>query len=234
MLKVALNGGREAGAHPSLPVTPEELAEAAAACVAVGAAAVHLHPRDHSGRESLDAAVIGKTVQRVRAAVGQVPIGVSTGAWIEPGPRRRVALVSGWDGPDMASVNLSEEGAGSVMAALLEQGIGVEAGVWSVADVHRLAATGLQDRMLRVLVEIVHPVEDPQAEARAIDQALDRIGSAAPRLHHGEGEATWPVLRQALRLGHDIRIGLEDTLTLPDGSPAASNESLVQAALAIE
>jgi uncharacterized protein (DUF849 family) len=234
VLKAALNGGRGRGSHPSLPVTPDELADAAAACVAAGAAAVHLHPRDHSGRESLDAVVIGKAVQQVRTAVGQVPIGVSTGAWIEPDPRRRVALVSDWEGPDMASVNLSEEGAGSVMSALLEQGIGVEAGVWSVEDVHRLAATGLQDRLLRVLVEIVHPVEDPQAQARAIDEALDGIGIIAPRLHHGEGEATWPVLRQALHLGHDIRIGLEDTLTLPDGSPAASNQALVHAALAIE
>jgi len=62
---------------------------------------------------------------------------------------------------------------------------------------------------------------------------LDRIGITSPGLHHGEREATWPVMRQAQRLGCDTRIGLEDTLTLPDGAPTSSNEALVTAALTI-
>ncbi len=231
MLKAALNGRRVAGIHPALPTTAEDLAVTAAACVAAGAAAIHMHPRDSSGRESLDTAVIDAAVRHVRTAVS-VPIGVSTGAWIEPDPESRAAAVARWDEPDMASVNLSEIGARPVMEALLGQGIGVEAGIWSVGDVRRLADTGLQDRVVRILVEIINPAGDPEAEARAIDDALDRIGAAAPRLHHGQDDATWPVLRQAKRLGRDIRIGLEDTLTLPDGSMAPSNRALVRAALA--
>lgn len=230
MLKAALNGRRAAGIHPALPTTAEDLAVTAAACVAAGAAAIHLHPRDSSGQESLDTAVIDAAVRHVRTAVS-VPIGVSTGAWIEPDPERRAAAVARWDEPDMASVNLSEIGARPVMEALLGQGIGVEAGIWSTSDVRRLADTGLQDRVVRILVEIINPAGDPEAEARAIDDALDRIGVAAPRLHHGEDDSTWPVLRQAKRLGRDIRIGLEDTLTLPDGSMASSNTALVRAAL---
>jgi len=233
VLKVALNGARQVGDHPALPITPEDLAEAAAGCVSAGAKAVHMHPRDNSGRESLDPATIELAVRRVRAAV-DVPIGVSTGAWIEPNAQRRAALVSRWAGPDMASVNLSEEGAVLVMQALLGQGIGVEAGIWSVEDVYRLAGTGLQDRLVRILVELVRPVADPGAEVWAIEAALDRVGTTAPRLRHGEGEMTWPVLRQAKRLGRDIRIGLEDTLSLPDGSAAASNQALVQAALMMD
>jgi uncharacterized protein (DUF849 family) len=230
LLKAALNGRRAAGIHPALPTTAEDLAVTAAACVAAGAAAIHLHPRDSSGQESLDTAVIDAAVRHVRTAVS-VPIGVSTGAWIEPDPERRAAAVARWDEPDMASVNLSEIGARPVMEALLGQGIGVEAGIWSTSDVRRLADTGLQDRVVRILVEIINPAGDPEAEARAIDDALDRIGVAAPRLHHGEDDSTWPVLRQAKRLGRDIRIGLEDTLTLPDGSMASSNTALVRAAL---
>lgn len=234
MLKVALNGARQVGSHPALPITADELADAAAACIVAGATAVHLHPRDDSGRESLEPDVIARTVARIATTVGNVPIGVSTGAWIEPDTVRRVAAVGRWEGPHMASVNLSEEGAEQVMRALLGQGIGVEAGIWSVEDVYRLARTGLQDRVVRVLVEIVYPVEDPQGEARAIDEALDRIGVTTPRLHHGEDDSTWPVLRQAKLLGHDIRIGLEDTLTLPDGSSVPSNEALVKVALTID
>jgi uncharacterized protein (DUF849 family) len=221
MLKVALNGTREMGSHPALPVTAEDLARTAAACVAVGAAAIHMHPRDGSGRESLDATVIDAAAGQVRAVVS-VPVGVSTGAWIEPDPSRRVAAVARWNEPDMASVNLSEDGAKPVMEALLARGIGVEAGIWSVEDAYRLADTGLQNSLVRILVEIIDPAGDP-----------DQIGVTAPRLHHGEGDSTWPVLRQATRLGRDARIGLEDTLTLPDGSLAPSNEALVKAALAV-
>jgi len=102
---------------------------------------------------------------------------------------------------------------------------------WCGRCVQRLARTGLQDRLVRILVEIINPAGDPEAEARVIDEALDAIGATAPRLHHGEGDATWPVLRQAQLLGRDTRIGLEDTLTFPDGSTAPSNEALIRLAL---
>jgi uncharacterized protein (DUF849 family) len=52
-------------------------------------------------------------------------------------------------------------------------------------------------------------------------------------LLHAEGPATWPVLAEAVRRGLDTRIGLEDTLCLPDGSPAEDNAALVAAAVAI-
>ena len=38
------------------------------------------------------------------------------------------------------------------------------------------------------------------------------------------------MIRAALRLGRDIRVGLEDTTVLPDGSTAAGNGELVAAA----
>jgi uncharacterized protein (DUF849 family) len=39
------------------------------------------------------------------------------------------------------------------------------------------------------------------------------------------------VIRQGLRLGHDVRVGLEDVLTLPDGTTARGNADLVAAAV---
>lgn len=231
VITAALNGSRLRESHPALPITPDAVARSAARCVAAGASSVHIHPRDATGAESLDPAVISDTVRRVRAAVGNdVLIGVSTGAWIEPHPERRVAMVARWSGPDAASVNLGEEGAGAVMATLVERGISVEAGVWSVGDAERLAASGMQDAVARVLVEIVHSTPDPVADARAIDAALDRLSIGAPRLLHGEDESAWPILRLAQQLGRYARIGLEDTLLLPDGTFAASNEQLVRIA----
>jgi uncharacterized protein (DUF849 family) len=229
MLKAALNGARLSGSHPALPISAAELAAAAVACVEAGANALHIHPRGPDGAESLAGDIIDETVRAVRSVV-RVPVGVSTGAWIEPDLDRRIQLISSWREPSMASVNISEEGWEAVIRALLAAGVGVEAGLWSVEDAERLGESGLADRLLRVLVEVVHPVPDPAAEALAIDTALDWYGIGAPRLHHGEEDGTWSVLHQAIVLGRDIRIGLEDTLRFADGSRAGSNEALVKAA----
>ena len=227
LLQACLNGPRERGEHPALPVAPAEMAADAVACVRAGARALHLHPRAADGRESLEPEIVDPVVRHVRAA-SRVPVGVATGAWVEPDPERRAFLVGRWREPDYASVNLSEEGAAQVMRALLDGDIGVEAGVWSVEDAERLAATGAAGRVTRVLVEVMQGAgEEAAATAREIDAALDRLGIDARRLHHGEREATWPVLRQALTLGRDLRIGFEDTLVLPDGSHARDNAQLV-------
>ena len=54
-----------------------------------------------------------------------------------------------------------------------------------------------------------------------------RGGLEAPQLHHGAGHDAWTVLDAALARGRDVRIGLEDTTLMPDGSPARDNEQLV-------
>jgi uncharacterized protein (DUF849 family) len=42
---------------------------------------------------------------------------------------------------------------------------------------------------------------------------------------------TWPLVVDAFRRGHDTRVGFEDSILLPDGSPAQSNAELVRAAM---
>ena len=117
------------------------------------------------------------------------------------------------------------------MRTLIQAGIGIEAGVWTVEDAERLAASGLGGQVSRILVE---PVEVSAADALGlvedIHRELDRLGLTAPRLQHGDGEATWVLLTDAIRRGLDTRIGLEDTLYEPNGEPTAGNEALVRAA----
>ncbi len=233
MLQAALNGDFTKSEHPALPVSVQELARDAVACVAAGAGAIHLHPRDAAGHERLDAVVIDAVVQEVREACG-VPVGVSTGAWIEPDLPRRLALVRAWRAPDYASVNLSEAGSLAIMETLLEIGVGIEAGVWTVEDAEHLGASGLGGRVTRILVE---PVAVSAAAAVGliadIHRALDRLGLTAPRLQHGDGDATWILLTDAIQRGIDTRIGLEDTLYEPNGERTAGNEALVRAAHAL-
>src|SRR6202035_5579931 len=106
-LKACLNGKRSQAENPAVPVTPAELARDAAAAVAAGAEAVHLHARGPDGAESVRAADVGA----VRAACPGTPVGVSTGLWITGGDAAaRHAAVAGWAGldaaarPDFASV----------------------------------------------------------------------------------------------------------------------------------
>jgi len=233
LLQAALNGDRTKGAHPALPLSVDELARDAAACVAAGARAIHLHPRDSEGRERLDADTVDEVVVRVREACG-VPVGVSTGAWIEPNLERRLELVGRWREPDYASVNVSEAGAPAVAEALAEAGIGVEAGVWMVDDAERLAAWPHRSELVRILIEPVDVAgADAVALVDAIHAALDRNEVRAPRLQHGDDASAWLLLEDAIRRRVDARIGLEDTLLDPGGEPTAGNAALVRAARAL-
>lgn len=241
MLKVCLNGSRNPGEHPGLPITAEELAAAAAEAVAAGADAIHLHPRAADGTQTLLATQIGAAVGAVRQVCPRTPVGVSTGLWITGGEvTSRAELVRGWNSlpaserPDFASVNLSEPGSLELAGILSGGGVGVEAGIWSDPDAARLARAPLPG-LLRILVEIIDPVGDRAAEAAddvlgALGPAIGTLGADVPVLLHGEQDSTWPVLRHAARLDLDTRIGLEDTLTGPDGEPVDGNAALVRLA----
>jgi uncharacterized protein (DUF849 family) len=205
---------------------------AARGCVAAGAGAIHFHVRSQDDRESLAASDIARAVSAMRAACRGTPIGVSTGAWIEPDPDRRLAQVRRWHVlPDYASVNFDEPGAVEVADELLELGVGVEAGLSSLGGAEELVRSGLEDRCLRVLLE---PQESELLGALATVAAIERLLGVrplgAPRLLHGVDATAWPLLREAARRGYEARIGLEDTLRLPEGELAGDNSELVRAA----
>jgi uncharacterized protein (DUF849 family) len=232
LIQASLNGSRRPGDHPALPLTPAELASDAVQVFRAGARELHVHPRTPDGRETLDPAACDEALLAIRHACPGMPVGVSAAAWIEPEPARREASIGSWtERPNFVSVNFAEEGVVDLCRLLHDCGIGIEAAVWTVADVEALLASGFERHIVRVVVE---PQEaDPlQAEAAAdrISTALDRA-DLTPRLFHGFGPATWRIIEYALEGAWDIRAGLEDTLTLPDGRPAGGNVDLVHAAV---
>ncbi|MGW4563838.1 3-keto-5-aminohexanoate cleavage protein [Streptomyces sp. NPDC004561] len=233
MVQVCLNGRRTAADGTAVPMSPEDMARSAAAAVAAGATEIHVHPKTPCGHDSLSPRALAPALEAIRARV-TVPVGVTTGAWAEPDPAARLARVRTWSVlPDMASVNWHEPGAEELARQLLASGVGVEAGLWSGTDgAGRFAVSPLRTRVLRVLAEVTDP--DPAtAEASAV-ALLAGLGGAhgRPVLLHGEEGGTWPVLRLAGRLGLATRIGLEDTLFLPDGRRSASNAESVTEGLA--
>jgi uncharacterized protein (DUF849 family) len=224
LLQAALNGPFTKDEHPAMPVTAAELAADARACVQAGAGAIHLHPRNRHGEETLDPDTINATVREVRAACG-VPVGVSTGAWIEPDHELKLEYISAWTEPDYASVNVSEDGWREVFRALSENGIGVEAGVWSVEDARALNASGLASDVTRILIE---PVEADPAGAIALVATI-RNEVHGPILQHGDGAATWILIEDAIRSGLDTRVGLEDTQEAPNPELVRRAMSLITA-----
>jgi uncharacterized protein (DUF849 family) len=235
MLQACLNGNRDKGFHPALPRAADALARDAEAVAAAGADALHVHPRDAAGRESLEQGDIAAALDAIRARVPGVPIGVSTGWWIAPGGRARQAPIAAWRVlPDYVSVNLVEADAPEIIALALGKGIGVEAGLWSVRDAERFVALPDAPRCLRTLLEInEQDSEAALAVAEGIIAVLDRAGLRLPCMLHGFEATMWVLYREALRRGLDTRIGLEDGKHLPSGAVAAGNEALIRAARAL-
>ena len=231
-LQAALNGARRREDYPTIPWTSDALAQSAAEAVAAGAAAIHVHVRDARGSESLEPADVARTVQALRSAVPGVPIGVSTGAWIVPNTERRHQLVASWtELPDYASVNFDEPGSELLASLLVARGIGIEAGAANTNAAARLARSGLAPGCLRVLLEPMVPdLDDAVRLLQDVETMLDQAAITIPRLLHGIDGTAWPMIGEAARRGLQTRIGFEDTVTLPDGSPAPSNAALVAAA----
>lgn len=229
LIKACLNGSREPGVHPALPLSPEELAREAERAVAAGAGALHIHPRDALGKQSLAAADQAAALAALHTRCPGIPVGVSTAIWIEPDVEQRLRRIQEWTLlPDFASVNFDEPGLAQLCEILFQRGIGVEAGLSTVADAELLCELGFAQRCLRILIEVgEEEVTAALATAASIMRVLDEAQIQPPRLLHGFENTAWPVLSAAIRYGYDTRISLEDTLFLPDGSPARDNASLV-------
>lgn len=230
-LKACLNGKRSRAEHAAIPISADAVAADAAACVAAGADAVHVHPRGPDGAETLDPRWIGEAVAAIRAACPGIGVGVSTGAWIAADPAERLAAIAAWDElPDFVSVNLGEAGVTELCDLLARRDIEIEAGVWDEADVAVLGRLGLAHEVLRIMLEPGEAGGPVKPRAIGIVRALDELGATAPRLLHSDGDATWPAFGLAVELGYASRIGFEDTLYLPDLERAPDNASLVREA----
>lgn len=233
MIQACLNGARLKADHSAVPVSPAEHAADAIAVRQAGAECLHVHPRDSKGLESLADADIAAALTAIRDAVPGMPVGVSTADGIALDSTKKLAAIQSWSvPPDYASVNLGEADCFAVMGILQEKGIGIEAGIWTREDALKFQASPFKDQALRILIEIIEPSEaDAIAQYEATMEALGDAGVRGPFLVHGTDANAWLMLARALEDGYDTRVGFEDMMHQPDGSPARSNTALLEAAL---
>jgi uncharacterized protein (DUF849 family) len=235
MLQACLNGARSRQDHPKVPLSPEELAHDAAQVVAAGVNELHVHPRRSDGAETLDPEHTAEALIAVRAKVPGVPIGLTTREGIRSDAGRGFDEMRAWRVlPDYVSVNLSEEDAPEVIALMLAKGVGIEAGLASVADARRLVRLSTARTCLRVLVEIEErDIAGALACADEIIAVVRQHDIMLPLLLHGLEQTVWPLYRKSLALKIDSRLGFEDSVHLPDGRIAADNRELIDAARAL-
>jgi uncharacterized protein (DUF849 family) len=229
LLKAAINGKRSRQDHPAIPINPSQQAQQAAIAVKAGAEAIHVHPRDKNGQESLASGDVAAALHAIRIECPTTPVGVSTGAWMAPDLGARIALIEGWNVlPDFASVNFHEPGALEVFRALADHGIAIEAGIWNPHAARLFCQSGLASRCLRILIE---PAQEPgNAKVRLEEIETVLQGIEYPRLLHGFEAFAWEFIELAADRSYDTRIGFEDTLLLPEGNCPKDNGELVTAA----
>jgi len=229
-VKACINGARTPDAHPNLPVTPAQLAAAAVQAHEAGAQAVHMHPKTADGKDSLEPDTVAAAVDAVRAALPGLALGVTTGYWALPDADARRRAVERWTVlPDFASLNWHEPGSPELAEILLGKGMGVEVGLFHAEAVASWAESDIARHCMRAMIEL-----QGGDDIAVADDMLARVhaaGSPAPVLLHGLDESCWPLLKHAGVAGVQTRIGLEDTLRMPDGSTAPDNAALVSAAL---
>jgi uncharacterized protein (DUF849 family) len=229
-VKACINGARTPDQHPNLPVAPHQLAAEAIAAHGAGAKAVHMHPKDADGVDSLLPEHVDAAVSAVRHAAPGLPLGVTTGFWALPDAEARLRAVDGWTVlPDFASVNWHEPGSEDLARLLLSKGLGVEVGIFHAEAAASWAASEIAQHCMRVMIEL-----GADGDVATADDLLSQVMAAdsqAPVLLHGLDESCWPLLEHAGVCGVQTRIGMEDTLRMPDGSTAADNTALVSAAM---
>lgn len=243
-IAVAPNGARRGKAdHPRLPITPAEIARDAAEARDAGAAMIHLHVRDRDGHHTLDADLYREAIRAVRAEVGDdMVVQVTTEAVGRYSPAEQIAVVDVLQ-PESVSIALreilpeggDERAAASLFTRMEKAGVMHQIIVYDPADLERLDALSrrgvLPDGPLAVLA-----VLGRYTEQRAADSELDAFLAAGLERHawmlcaFGPREAAF-MGRAALAGGH-ARVGFENNLHLPDGSPAPDNAALVRATAA--
>ncbi|MCM5681391.1 3-keto-5-aminohexanoate cleavage protein [Schlegelella sp. S2-27] len=233
---VAPNGARRTQRdHQALPITPDELAACAEACVAAGASWFHVHVRDDQGGHTLDPGRYRAAFAAIRQRVGtDLVLQMTTEAVGRYSPQEQMDAVDAVQ-PEAVSIAvrelLADEALLPRVAAFLEglrqAGTAVQFIVYDPADLQRLVSLHAVGGPLRGCPEVLF-VLGSYASRRAghpLD-LLPMLGVLPPHWSWSAcafGPTELACLSAAATLGGGVRLGFENNVHLPDGSPAPDN-----------
>jgi uncharacterized protein (DUF849 family) len=247
-------------ANPTLPITPEQIADSCLEAAVAGAAVVHIHVRHPDGRPSIELAHYREVVDRIRQHNTALIINLTTGPGgrFQPGdenpriagprtnlmpPLRRVEHIVALK-PDLCSLDLNTMTFGGEVVinmppsvkkmaeAIYDSGVKPELELFDTGDIH-LARDLIADGSLKVpaLGNIVLGIKYGfPATTEAMTFAKSALPSGMEWSAFGVGKMAFPMLVQSFILGGHVRIGMEDTVFLDKGVKTKGNGELVQKA----
>lgn len=246
VLAVAPNGARRGKAdHPAIPLTPDELAATATACLDAGACMMHMHVRDSEGRHTLDADAYRDATAAVRRAVGdEIIVQVTSEAvgMYSAGEQMQMVRDVRPEAVSMAIRELMPEAgdeaeAGRFLAWLIGEGIQPQYILYSADEVARfqdLVRRGvIPGERLFVLYVLGRYAKGQVSHPADLLPFLEVAGSMA--CHWGFcafGPRDGATATMVAALGGHARVGFENNRWLNDGSRAPDNAALVAQASA--
>lgn len=243
-IAVAPNGGRRTKAdHPALPLTPDELAATAAACLEAGASMIHAHVRDRNGGHLLDADIYRAAIAAIQGAVGdRLVIQITSEALGVYSPAEQMEVVRRVR-PEAASLALREllpddsheAGFAEFLGWLRREEVTPQIILYTPEEAEKLAELKARGLIPFENIPVLYVLGRYTAGQKSSPaDLLPFLAPGMPRFRH------WSVCAFGVRetacvtagalLGGHVRVGFENNLFLPDGSQARDNAELVAAA----
>ncbi len=225
--------------NPALPTTPDEIAAEAQAAWEAGAAIVHVHLRDEDGQPTADVELARRTVALIEARC-PVLIQLSTGVGLGVPFEQREQLVEAR--PAMATLNVCSMsfGAGEfrnppsgvrrLAARMRELGVKAELEIYDTGHLDFALALHAEGLLVEPLqFSIVLGVRGGAAATpENLISMVRRLPAGSAWQVIGIGRDNLPLTAFGLAMGGNARTGMEDTLLLRRGEPAAGNRPLVE------
>ncbi|MCD5413526.1 MAG: 3-keto-5-aminohexanoate cleavage protein [Clostridiales bacterium] len=225
--------------QPNLPVTPDEIANAAHECYCAGASIVHIHARDEEGKPTQSYEVYKEIKEKIEEKCNVI-IQPSTGGAVWHTSEERLQPVE--LKPEMATLScgtcnfgndifVNKEGVIEKFAKRMQElGVKPEIEVFErgmIENAKRLVKKGLIEPPLHF--DFVLGV--PGACPASVDDLLfmvNAIPADSTWTVAGIGRHELPLAVMAIIMGGHVRVGFEDNIFYKRGELAKSNAQLVE------
>lgn len=229
--------------NPSVPTTPEEIADSVYACWQAGAAIAHLHMRDAEEQGTMDADLFEDAVKRIQAKC-DIVLNLTTSGELGASDERRYAHLIRLK-PDLASydcgsMNWMHQAVFLNTPPFLEKLAEVmrENGVKPEVECFDLGMIGTAKYYIKrgILPEAPHfqiclgAAGGADATVENLLYMRNLLPEKATWSAFGTGRGHLPILYATLALGGHVRVGLEDNVYYQKGVLATSNAQLVERA----
>ena len=225
--------------QPNLPVTPDEIAQAAYECYEAGACIVHVHARDAEGKPTQDFEVYKEIKEKIETKCNII-VQPSTGGaiWHTPDQRLQPLELK----PEMSTLSCgtcnfgsdvfmnSEEYIEKFARRMKELGVKPEIEVFErgmIQNALSLLKKGLLDAPIHFDFVLGVPGACPGTPEDLLHM-IRCIPEGSTWTVAGIGRAETPLAMMGIIIGGHVRVGFEDNIYYSKGILAESNAQLVE------